>query len=1597
MSELLKRFRGKFPQYNGVPDSDLALGIGWKFPDYLSADDDFKSEFAQAAGQRATNLAQHNNKAVIGLIGNSTGTEDATTGSSNPVLDYARQKDPRFNDASDEDLTLYIGAKAPDFLKDPEFKANFQRFIGQRATEAAMQNNRVIMDILNSPVAAEVSSKDEGQSQESHGEAITPEDLSARVKATPIIQNRGPAEKPANDSFPALVGQQLSKAGETLKDVSGAMALQAGGMIYGEDRPGTMAAQQLGMLPPSNEDEGMKPLEAGIRSLPVAGRIASEAAYGLVESAPRLAGVAGLEALGIPAPVGAALVFGSTPEGFSTKDAAIAAAIPYVGKYSGEITSSVAKQFGVSSVSATKMFHAAGGLAGVTAYLGTIQASEIANLPPEQRKEAIINAIASNVGQVALGVLPGVHGAPELANQAEKIAPVAPLTAEALREQAAPEIKKTESPVLPGNESAPKPVEPHDATPTETTAEEPPAIVTQEEGKANEEATLEDKATEPTAPVQPESEGDAQPDLSNAPTNPPEPAEPATILGFGGFRSQESANPEAPNPPATTEPQLDKLKKQFAPGLEIGKDIKQGIQSLLLPSSKSPEHLQAAEVLGSKLGPMNRRAESSATQLKPHSLRFDKLGVHRENLAPADNPGIRFMSDMSQGRPIAEPFKETAELVKRLFDERLEALEKADAPLQTVRENYFPGMWTRESRLAFNAAVEQAIKKGVIAEGSDLNTATPAEKAAVKELVDKFLQDGTTSDTDMLSYLTRRPMAGRESFRKQKAFDDILTGAELGLRPLSNNPIDLVRGKLAELDRSIMAHQYFESLKAAGKLQVIDPYEEVPQGWAKINDRYGTIYGKPTVTVSEHVDKAVYDGLIAAAQKLGISHERLVRFPSGPGNRALGLSYQGQNKILSKFGTETSVIAHEIGHQLDVKYDLWDNLLRTEPKPGVAGKTFRPGRSELRNIADLTERGDNARSKEEKIAQVLEAYIHAPEKMQEVAPRVFDWFDKFIRSKPELAGIAEIKPGLALKKLTGEKYVGLPIVGYRIVPESHGDIINNYLSSSLYNNPYFGKLYKGWMGFANALNQSQLGVGSAFHAGFTTGEAQISAGANVIKDIYGALVGNRPISKVGRSTADAFAATIRTPVIGDKVLNAWRSPHGTIDPRIAQVVRAAELSGGGFKMEAGMMTEQSEKVIRDWYSDHRIRAAARSPVAFTELLAKPIMDWIVPRQKAGVFADLAWRIIEQNPGKALEELTPQFRQAWNRCDARLGQVRFNRLFINNVAKNVAQGLIRAPGWTGGTIAEIGGGFADAGKFLAEWTKTGKPPENIPDRTAYVLSLLTTVAIANGALTYAFTGKQPASLDFLAFRTGNKDENGNDERFLLPTYMKDVLAYASHPVQTLLDKTHPLLSMLNEVLIKNKDFHGEEIRHPGSSLPSQAWQVAKYVVKSFEPFWIRGVEKEAKRGGGPIRTMAPLVGVMPAPSRLNNTRAQNQIMDYVSRKMPVGRRTHDEVARYDIKRESETMLKSPSDYQDARKFLNDAVKSKAITEGQRRYEMGRLTFERDTMNRGHSKAEAQWLWRFKHLSLEEAQHVFELSTPPEQDLFKPELRRKKLRK
>jgi hypothetical protein len=914
------------------------------------------------------------------------------------------------------------------------------------------------------------------------------------------------------------------------------------------------------------------------------------------------------------------------------------------------------------------------------------------------------------------------------------------------------------------------------------------------------------------------------------------------------------------------------------PGLEAGKSTKRGIQSLLLPGASSPLHLTSAEVLGNYLGSKFRDSNNQAITLRKDKRMFDKLGVNNPKIPFDENIGMEVMSALSTGRDLDPRFQGYATKRAKLFDYLLKALEAAGVPLEKVRENYFEGMWEVKSVKAYHTAMEEAKAAGIGKDVADVNDWRAQDKAWVFDRVKELLKSGDYGeDKSALSYLTKRPLAGKESFRKAKTFNDIFTGMEFGLEPISYNPVILDLLKMEEMGRSLMAARAFKEFRELGLERPITATEMVPEGWSKISDKYGTIWGGTSVPVWKML------------QELAKSAKKDLYF--------------------AKFGKDVFA----------------DPALKEE----------------LKNFGDLHQRKVGQKKSYSQV--LMEKLLENPTDFQEKAPGIYAKLQDIADNNPKLK---EILGTPEFTNLQQKLPVGGKIIkGYHIFKNPTADILNNYYSSSLYNSPYFGTAYKGLMAAGNSLNQFQL-MGW-FHAGFTTFETQITAGSEVIKDIYGLARGNRTVGQLGKTLAKFSVATINTAREGSKILAEWNNPQmdvptnvpvGTLpttkEHRIAQIAKSVELGGGKFDMDMGLRTFQSEAMRRDWYGGKPGKAVLRSPIALTEAFMWPTMKFLVPRQKAGVNGEIIGRIIEQNPNRTLAELRPQFRQAVNRVDARLGQVGYDRLFINNAAKNVMQLLVRAPGWTGGTLAEIGGAPKDLAKFVDEWVKTGKAPENIPDRVAYTLSLLGTMVVANGLMTYLFTGERPHGMDWWAFRDGGKDDKGNPTRLLFPTYMKDLHAWFKDWKHTASAKMHPLLSLGSEIN-RNRDYYNNMLfdEEKGRFHPDSLKLQGKHLIKGYIPFWIRGAAQIAERGGGlketlaehPGKLIAPQFGIMPATRAYTQTNLDEVINRYNRVQIT---RTPEQGEETKLRREAQALIRMGKP-EKATKMLQEAVASKKI--------------------------------------------------------------------
>lgn len=174
----------------------------------------------------------------------------------------------------------------------------------------------------------------------------------------------------------------------------------------------------------------------------------------------------------------------------------------------------------------------------------------------------------------------------------------------------------------------------------------------------------------------------------------------------------------------------------------------------------------------------------------------------------------------------------------------------------------------------------------------------------------------------------------------------------------------------------------------AGKM--LAGYEKLPGNPFQIKEIKPELVPVANITHKGQVFPEVMNKIAEVVEKYGGKIERKLKTRS-----AFGKFYEGENKIVTRFGTSKDTLLHEFGHMLDTKF-------------GLKTSDFfdRTTNVELRNVADL--RGGRqayVRKGEEKIAEFVSMYFSDFKNAQRVAPKTTKKFTEFLRDKPELREI----------------------------------------------------------------------------------------------------------------------------------------------------------------------------------------------------------------------------------------------------------------------------------------------------------------------------------------------------------------------------------------------------------------------------------------------------------------------------------------------------------------------------------------------------------------------------------------------------------------
>ena len=497
------------------------------------------------------------------------------------------------------------------------------------------------------------------------------------------------------------------------------------------------------------------------------------------------------------------------------------------------------------------------------------------------------------------------------------------------------------------------------------------------------------------------------------------------------------------------------------------------------------------------------------------------------------------------------------------------------------------------------------------------------------------------------------------------------------------------------------------------------------------------------------------------------------------------------------------------------------------------------------------------------------------------------------------------------------------------VPQDAAMILDRYLTPGLSG----AKLYDTVRSVGNSLNQAQLSL-SGFHLLFTSLDAMTSRVALGFKELAVPGMRLKGIKDVGLGFSPTTALTTATR--GNNVLKAYlRKPgfeqfndladavvkaggRATMDPfyrtgplgglkQLDQTMlgqfshRMREMSG---KLSAGTKALASGHVPTA--SKEVVGAVSEAMNALTDATSYPILQYVVPRQKLGVFSRMAeFEIAKLGPKATEMEVTQALQRAWDSVDNRMGQLVYDNLFWNKVFKDLMMLATRSVGWNVGTAREIGGGIGEYGKALV-----GRQKE-FTHKMAYTASFPMVAGLYGAITQYLMTGKGPTELkDYFAPRTGKVFPDGRPERMVLASYMRDVLAATKGvgpspmaPIKVTENlfemgkhKVHPLWQSMFEMMT-NEDFYGAAIRDPKDPEAKQMMDTLIFLAEQWTPLGMRQItglgQMPAKPGFERSYPGLSLVGITPAPAAIERSAEQQAAVQQKIDRMKLARKKQRE--------------------------------------------------------------------------------------------------------
>jgi hypothetical protein len=515
---------------------------------------------------------------------------------------------------------------------------------------------------------------------------------------------------------------------------------------------------------------------------------------------------------------------------------------------------------------------------------------------------------------------------------------------------------------------------------------------------------------------------------------------------------------------------------------------------------------------------------------------------------------------------------------------------------------------------------------------------------------------------------------------------------------------------------------------------------------------------------------------------------------------------------------------------------------------------------------------------------------------------------------------------------------GPPLTAH--APAEWATIWNRHVDPGVYRSQLGGQAYDALRNTSNLTTQAVLGL-SGYHVMAMANEAVISSFAKGLSQAIGGakLAGRgalrRDVAEILRGGqiaakgAGAIPASLVSPVSralqGRKFQQVYlgRTPGS---PDYRHLVDLFEKAGGravGKRHAVDYQFSSAGSYFTSWkrgslkmemrnaLSDIKASKFPVGKAALTvgrsigrafETISDPLFSKYIPMLKSGVFYDTMKAWLEANPGATYDQQMVVARKLIDSIDNRFGEMIQDNIMWSTLAKQTAAIGMLSYSWNLGTVREIMGGVAAAGRTLGKGIDIASPKYD--PRVAYVIAFPMAVATMNGIYQYLKTGKPPQTAqDLMAPQTSGEAPGFGGrgmvpERAILPGYQKDVFGWYTNLTPMghgsvgaeILNKMNPLMRMGFEFMNK-KDWRDDPIIRPDPTVPEWLSDYFNFAVNSVTPISVGRIGKGEKKGSA-FGTGEELLGIRPAPSMLTDPEGFQRGMTAMEKKKWMLKQAHD---------------------------------------------------------------------------------------------------------